>query len=128
MFYPEFEILFTNESDNLRDVYNNQQFKRFFAEFFKLMSETPKVSVEQMINTYPIIDQVMIHILRSILLNQGINEEFASYIPTETVFGEFSSIIGLSITSYGNCWKFEDSDMFCYEQNERAIYLAYIVD
>lgn len=35
-------------------------------------------------------------------------------------------MMGLKITSYGNCWQFEDSDMFCYEQNENEIYLAYI--
>ena len=34
----------------------------------------------------------------------------------------------MNITSYGNCWKFEDSDMFCFEEDEEKLYLAYIVE
>lgn len=62
-------------------------------------------------------DMVFIHILRSLLATLNINEEFDVKIPTEIVFEELSNILGLKVTSYGNCWKFEDSDMFCYEEN-----------
>ena len=128
VFNSQFEILFTRDSETMRDVYNDFQFKKFFAEFYQLLSQTPKPNVERLVNTYPIIDQIMIHILRSILLNQGINEEFSAFIPTDTVFGELSAIIGLNVASYGNCWKFEDSDMFCLETEQNLLFVAYVLD
>jgi hypothetical protein len=35
-------------------------------------------------------------------------------------------LLGLGITPYGNCWKFDDSDIFCLEQNGSELYLVYI--
>ena len=62
-------------------------------------------------------DTVFIHIFRSLLASQNINEEFDRKIQSEVVFVELSNVLELNIASYGNCWKFEDSDMFCYEEN-----------
>lgn len=74
-------------------------------------------------------DTVFIHIFRSILANQDINFPFGTKIPTETVIGELSGLLGLVVQAFGNnCWKFDDSDMFCYEHNENELYLAFIVD
>lgn len=33
VFHPEFEIFFTVESQEERDLYNDAQFKKLFAEF-----------------------------------------------------------------------------------------------
>ena len=71
--------------------------------------------MEEVVCHYPIMDTIFIHIFRSLLATQNINEQFDVKIPTEVVFGELCNMLELSIASYGNCWKFEDSDMFCYE-------------
>lgn len=74
-------------------------------------------------------DTVLVHILRSILASQDINFPFNSKIPTETVIGELSGLLGLVVQAFGNnCWKFDDSDMFCYEDNDNELYLAFIID
>lgn len=44
------------------------------------------VDVEKVISHYPIMDMVFIHILRSLLANLNVNEEFDVKIPTEIVF------------------------------------------
>lgn len=38
-------------------------------------------------------DTVFIHILRSLLASQNINEEFDVKIPSEVVFGELASLL-----------------------------------
>lgn len=69
------------------------------------------------------------HIFRSILASQDINFPFGAKIPTETVIGELSGLLGLAVQAFGNnCWKFDDSDMFCYEYSDNELYLAYILD
>ena len=63
--------------------------------------------------------------LRSILASRGIEESFETRIPTETVFGVLGKELGLDIVGYGNCWKFEDADMVCYEGPEGGLYIVY---
>jgi hypothetical protein len=82
-------------------------------------------NVESFLNNYPIMDTVFIY--RSILASQGHDFPFQTKIPTPVVFSEIGALLGLAIESYNfNCWKFADSDMFCYEHNDYSIYLAYI--
>lgn len=76
-------------------------------------------NIEQIINSYPIMDTVFVHIFRSILATQGINYAFNEKIPTDVVFSELSALLGLGVESFNaSCWKFADSDMFCYEHAE----------
>lgn len=116
VFAPDFDIMFTAETENQREVFSDFQFKKFFAEFLVIM-EKNTLLVEEIINRYPIIDLVFIHIFRSLLAARNVNEPFELRIETEIVFGEFAEPLGLNVTSYGNCWKFEDSDMFCFEED-----------
>jgi hypothetical protein len=39
VFHPEFEILFTQDTDEKRDIYNDFQFKKLFAEFLVLLDK-----------------------------------------------------------------------------------------
>lgn len=60
-------------------------------------------------------DIVFVHICRSLLASQGVDYNFQAKIPTNVVFSELSSLLGFNVVSFnGNCWKFEESDMFCY--------------
>ena len=74
--------------------------------------------MEQALCEFPIMDDVMIHIIRSLLVSFNIRAAFDEKIPSDLLFKEMSSLLQLSLTSYGNCWKFEESDMFCYEEND----------
>jgi hypothetical protein len=113
MLHPDFEILFTPDTETQRDIFNNMQFKKLFCEFIYMLDQQESPNTEHAVNSFPIIDMVMIHLLRSVLANEGHNEEFSSRIDTNIVFGELSSLLGLSLTTYGSCWKFDDSDIFC---------------
>jgi|JI6StandDraft_1071083.scaffolds.fasta_scaffold02596_5 hypothetical protein len=127
VFHEEFELLFTPETESQRDLYNDFQFKKLFAEFIVLLQNEEQPNVEALLNSYPVMDSVFIHICRSILASQGHEYSYQAKIPTAVVFSEIGHLLGLTIESYNsNCWKFSDSDMFCFEQNENSIYLAYI--
>lgn len=62
-------------------------------------------------------DIVFIHIIRSLLVYVGIDEDFDTKINTDTVFGELCNMLEMGLAKYGDCWKFEDSDMFCLDQD-----------
>ena len=79
VFHPEFEILFTPDSEGQREIYNDFQFKKLFAEFISLLitaSESEPPSIEQAIDQFPIIDIVLIHIIRSLLVSFNIKVAF----------------------------------------------------
>jgi hypothetical protein len=82
--------MFTPETENQRDIFSDFQFKKFFAEFLVIMEQSAGALVEEIVNQYPIIDLVFIHIFRSLLAARDINEPFEVKIQTETVFGEFA--------------------------------------
>lgn len=74
-------------------------------------------------------DTVFVHIIRSIMVSQGDDHAFESKIPTSTLFSEMSNLTSITIESFNNnCWKFVDSDMFCYEYDEDRLYLAFILE
>lgn len=86
-------------------------------------------NIENILNNYPIMDTVFVHIIRSILASQGEDYAFQSKIPTGTFFTEMSNLTSISVESFNNnCWKFVDSDMFCYEYSDDQLYLAYILE
>lgn len=64
--------------------------------------------VEVSLNNYPIMDTVLIHILRSILASQNIAYSFEAKIPTSIAFSELSSLLSFNINELegGGCWKF----------------------
>jgi hypothetical protein len=40
VFDPNFEIMFTPETENQRDIFSDFQFKKFFAEFLVIMEQS----------------------------------------------------------------------------------------
>lgn len=111
--HPDFDILFTPETEPQRELYNDMQFKKLFCEFIYMLDQQDAPNTEHAVNSFPVIDEVMVHILRSILANEGHNQEFHARIDTNLAFSELSALLGLGLTPYGNCWKFDDSDIFC---------------
>ena len=128
VFSPGFSITFTQEPDLNKNIFSDFQFKRFFAQFLNIFGKPKDCSIEELIHQFPIMDQVFIHILRTILITRGVQEKFDARIPTETVFNALGAELGLDIVSYGNCWKFEDGDMICYEGPNQELYLVYTTE
>jgi hypothetical protein len=67
--HPDFEILFTPDTESQRELYNDLQFKKLFCEFLYMLDQQAAPDTEHAVNCFPIIDEVMIHVLRSILAN-----------------------------------------------------------
>jgi len=124
--HPDFEILFTPDTEAQRELYNDMQFKKLFCEFLYMLDQQVAPDTEHAVNCFPIIDEVLIYVIRSVLANEGHNQDFHSGIDSNLAFSELSVLLGLSITPYGNCWKFDDSDIFCLEQDRSELYLVYI--
>lgn len=94
-----------------------------------MLQNEEQPNVEALLNSYPIMDSVFTHICRSVLDSQGHDFPYQAKVPTKIVFSEIGALLGLNIEEYNsNCWKFADSDMFCFEQSDYSLYLAYIHD
>lgn len=101
------------------------QFKKLFAEFIDYLDYQEKPCIESAVNDYPIIDIVMIHIMRSLLVTKGINPDFNSKIETGAVFSELSGIFRLKLSNFKNYWVFEDSDFIVHAESEWELYISY---
>lgn len=73
-------------------------------------------------------DIVFIHIFRSLLASVGIDEDFDIKIQTDIVFTELADILKMGLVQYDSCWKFEDSDMFCLNEEEKDLYFVYTLN
>ena len=81
--------------------------------------------MESAVNNYPIIDIVMIHIMRSLLVTKDINPDFNEKIETKIVFKELSDIFKLKLSSWKDYWVFEDSEFIVHAESEWEIYISY---
>jgi hypothetical protein len=60
---------------------------------------------EAMINRYPVIDAILVQTLKNMLINLS---------SIERIFGGLADEFNLAMTLIGDCYRFEDSDIFCY--------------
>ena len=82
--------MFSRETESHRDIFNDLQLKSLMEEFLILAGEETNGSVEAMLNRFPIMDAVMVHVIRSMMFYLGINEEFEKKIHTEILFVRLS--------------------------------------
>lgn len=88
------------------EILTEAQSKKVLAEFLQALGAGEiAVNCETMVNRYPLLDAIFIQVFKSMLTN-----------PTsmESIFGELADEFGLCVTLIGDCFKFEDSDIFCY--------------
>lgn len=106
LLHPSFEILFTPDTEPQRELYNDVQFKKLFCQALVMLDQEQAPDVEYFLDSYPILDIVMIHILRSVLAHEGQNGDFYKRLPTEVVFFQLSGLLGLTVVPLGSCLKF----------------------
>ena len=75
---------------------------------------------------YPIMDEVMVYFLRSVLIANRKCLKVDEYIPREDMFEFLAAFFCVDIALYENCLKFIDSDVFIYEESPEKIYMIYI--
>lgn len=62
---PTFQFIFYQEDDP--SVFNDNQAKRLISEFFGVLS-SGEITVLDAINSYPIMDTIMVHFFRTLMI------------------------------------------------------------
>jgi hypothetical protein len=81
------------------------------------MMNSSSLTIDQILNQYPILDKVFINFFRSVLMIASLTNDFNSYIDKNELFDFLSSLFSVDISSYDKCLKFVESDIFVYEED-----------
>ena len=84
-----------------------------FAQFLDLLDQQEEVSIEEAINDYPLMDIVMIYVMRSLLAGRGVEVGFHSRVETGVVFRSLAKVFRLRVAEFEQYWVFEDSGFVC---------------
>lgn len=77
---PTFQFIFYQEDDP--SLFNDTQAKAFISEFFGELSSSD-CTVLEAINSYPIMDIIMVHFFRTLLVLMDKTESLDSFIPRD---------------------------------------------
>lgn len=120
MFDPLFQIGLEevlSEEDRAVGL-TEMQAKKVLAEFLQMLGREVYPNCEAAVNRYPIMDAVLVQSLRRMVKGET---------AVEAIFRALAEEFGLTVTLFGDCFKFEDSDIFCYvPSNLSHIYLAFM--
>ena len=71
-------------------------------------------------------DVILVHFFRTLLILTNQAQTLDNYIPKETLIENLCNFFGVDVQFHGECCHYVDSDIFVYEENEAAVYMAYI--
>lgn len=80
------------------------------------------------LNKYPIMDIIMVHFFRTLLILMDKSESLDNFIPRDELLAFLCPFFGIDVEIHDACIKYVDSDVFVYDENERAVYMAYMSD
>ena len=85
-------------------------------EFFEFMSQTKKLVAESL-KLFPIMDIVFTFFFRAMLIYGHQTDHFDNYLEKQETFEFLTSYFGIDACAYEQCIRFEDTDVFTYEEN-----------
>lgn len=71
-------------------------------------------------------DVILVHFFRTLLILTSQTENLDNYIPKEQLIDYLCNFFGVEVEFHGECCHYIESDIFVYEENESAVYMAYI--
>jgi hypothetical protein len=112
---PTFQFIFYQEDDP--SIFNDNQAKAFIMEFFGELS-SGEYPVLDAINEYPIMDVIMVHFFRTLLILMDKTESLDNFIPRDELLAFLCPFFGMDVEIHDNCIKYVDTDVFAYDHNE----------
>jgi hypothetical protein len=113
------------EDDN-PEIFNDTQAKSLIMEFFGVLGEGGHGNVQNSLSHYPIMDYIFVNFFRSFLILMEKTDSLDSYIARDDLLGFLCPYFGVEVEMHNECIKYVDSDIFVYELNPNAIYMAYM--
>lgn len=120
---PTFQFIFYQEDD--QSLFNDTQAKSFVSEFFGELSAA-ECTVLEAINSYPIMDSIMVHFFRTLMILMDKTESLDNFITRDDLLAFLCPFFGIDVEIHDNCIKYVDTDVFVYDMNERTVFMAYI--
>jgi hypothetical protein len=103
------------------------QAKSFIIEFFGVISESG-AGVEACLNQFPIMDEIFILFFRSLLIIFEKADSLDTYLSRDEILDTLNPFFNVNVQKHGDCITYTDSDIFVYELNPAAVYMAYMDD
>ena len=122
---PNFKFYFYQEDD--QSIFNDTQAKAFISEFFGELSSA-ECTILDAINSYPIMDIIFVHFFRTLLILMEKSESLDNFIPRDELLAFLCPFFGIDVEIHDSCIKYVDSDVFVYDLNERAVFMAFMSD
>ena len=120
---PTFQFIFYQEDDP--NIFNDTQAKAFISEFFGELS-SGEYTILEAINKYPIMDIIMVHFFRTLMILMDKTESLDNFVPRDDLLGFLCPFFGIDVEVHDNCVKYVDTDVFVFDESERSVYMAYI--
>jgi len=71
-------------------------------------------------------DSIFVHFFRSLLILMEKATDLDSYIPRDDLLGFLCPYFGVEVEIHNECIKYVETDIFVYELNPAAVYMAYM--
>ena len=104
IFDSNFEIEFPLGKNSDPKLFNSNQFKKLFVDILYHLDMQEAPNIEETIGKYPLIDIVIIYVMRSLLSRGGKRYDHGSTIPNGVVFEELCRYFEIPITKLNQGW------------------------
>jgi hypothetical protein len=94
-------------------------------EFFGVLGDG-KLTVLQALTNYPILDKILIHFFRSLLILSNVTDSLDGYINRDDLLDFLCKTFEVDAEIHGECIRYTETDIFIYEQTPQAVYMAYM--
>ena len=94
-------------------------------QFFGVLGEGNN-NVLQSLTKYPIMDKILVHFFRSLMMLSNVIDSLDSYIERDKLLNFLCETFDVQANIYGQCIRYTDTDIFVYQLNQKAIYMAYM--
>ena len=94
-------------------------------EFFGVLSEGQS-NVIDALRKYPIMDTILVHFFRSLMILSRVTDSLDSYLERDLVLDFLCKTFEVEAEIHGECIRYIETDIFIYEESREAVYMAYM--
>lgn len=94
-------------------------------EFFGVLGEGQS-NVLESLKKYPIMDAILVHFFRSLMILSNITDSLDSYLERDLLLDFLCKTFEVEAEIHGECIRYIETDIFIYEESKEAVYMAYM--
>jgi hypothetical protein len=120
---PTYRFVFSKSDDPA--LYNDDQAKSLVSEFFGVLS-SGQFSVMEAVSNYPIMDKLLCCLFRSLMILSDEIKTVDEYLPRDSILGFLCPFFGIEVELHDETIKYVETDVFVYDYDAQAVYMAYM--